>query len=31
MITNYYDETGKSLQEILEELIAIYYADLLQN
>ncbi len=29
MITNYYNENGKPLQEILNELILIYYYDIL--
>lgn len=31
MVNNYFNEKGKSLQTMLEELIAIYYYDYIEN
>lgn len=31
MVNNYFDEKGKSLQTLLEELITIYYYDEVEN
>lgn len=31
MIKNYFDESGKSLQELLDDLVLIYYYDIVEN
>jgi len=31
MVINYFNESGKSLQEILDDLILVYYYDTIQN
>ena len=31
MIKNYFNESGKSLQELLDDLVLIYYYDIVEN
>lgn len=31
MVINYFNESGKSLQELLDDLILIYYYDTVEN
>lgn len=31
MVINYFNESGKSLQEILDDLILVYYYDTIEN
>lgn len=31
MVINYFNESGKSLQELLDDLILVYYYDMVEN
>ena len=31
MVINYFNESGKSLQELLDDLVLIYYYDTVEN
>lgn len=31
MVINYFNESGKSLQELLDDLVLIYYYDIVEN
>ncbi len=31
MVINYFNESGKSLQEMLDDLILVYYYDTIEN